>query len=585
MDINKLLSALTDQAGASNSALDANGAAAAQTTSAIGSSADSMNAAVQRSIQLSSQAAQQAAEIERQKAAVGEQAQRVANLDPDNLNSSYVSTMAQLTATTAQREAAMQQYRTLTETSLLDNPIGYIFNQLELPKVVQQHNNLAIQQGNLESDLATRTQLLAQNKSAVSANVASAGKEAALSAAAAIEAAAQAEADKIRIDNFGKISAARMNEQALLDKKLSNTATLYSAGMSMAQFKSREAELLAARQERQARLAEASKNKEVQDAQDSALAAGLARVSGALGYPDTLSVDDFKKMPASKAKQKLYDAAIEGTYGDELSSSLDFLQSGNLPKMQSNDPAFVKGLTAIAAGVRSYATAIARNPLNAKMKPEEATKEGAAQYTLALVNSAHDPKAVTPLNDPKWDTTFNLYRSQDATMLSLVESGNAIPIGTDADGKTITTTLPNNSYVKVLKTVAATVPPGTPEFRGKDEEKALQTLAEMVRTRAISVQQAAADLVRYKRTAAAYNQSTLKTASLNLPVQESAYVSIPGTTALSGSVIGDTMNIASTENLLINLAISNARSLSKLPGFGGIENIARKELLDTAPAK
>ena len=572
MDINKLLSALTDQAGASNSALDANGAAAAQTTSAIGSSADSMNAAVQRSIQLSSQAAQQAAEIERQKAAVGEQAQRVANLDPDNLNNSYVSTMAQLTATTAQREAAMQQYRTLTETSFLDNPIGYIFNQLELPKVVQQHNNLAIQQGNLESDLATRTQLLAQHKSAVSANVASAGKEAALSAAAAREAAAQAEADKIRIDNFGKISAARMNEQALLDKKLSNTATLYSAGMSMAQFKAREAELAAARKERQARLAEASKNKEIQDAQDSALAAGLARVSGALGYPAPISIDDFKKMPASKAKQKLYDAAIEGTYGDDLTSSLDFLQGGNLLKMQANDPAFVKGLSALAAGVRSHATAIARNPLNAKMPPEEATKEGAAQYTLALANSAHDPKAVTPLNDPKWDTTFNPYRSQDATMLSLVESGNA-------------PALANNSYVKVLKTVAATVPPGTPEFRGQDEEKAIQTLAEMVHTRTISLQRAAADLVSYKRTAAAYNQSTLKMASLNLPVQESAYVSIPGTTALSDSVSGDTMNISSAENLLINLAISNARGLSKLPGFGGIENVARKELLDTAPAK
>jgi len=572
MDINKLLSALTDQAGASNSALDANGAAAAQTTSAIGSSADSMNAAVQRSIQLSSQAAQQAAEIERQKAAVGEQAQRVANLDPDNLNNSYVSTMAQLTATTAQREAAMQQYRTLTETSFLDNPIGYIFNQLELPKVVQQHNNLAIQQGNLESDLATRTQLLAQHKSAVSANVASAGKEAALSAAAVREAAAQAEADKIRIDNFGKISAARMNEQALLDKKLSNTATLYNAGMSMAQFKAREAELAAARKERQARMLEASKNKEIQDAQDSALAAGLARVSGALGYPAPISIDDFKKMPASKAKQKLYDAAIEGTYGDDLTSSLDFLQGGNLLKMQANDPAFVKGLSALAAGVRSHATAIARNPLNAKMPPEEATKEGAAQYTLALANSAHDPKAVTPLNDPKWDTTFNPYRSQDATMLSLVESGNA-------------PALANNSYVKVLKTVAATVPPGTPEFRGQDEEKAIQTLAEMVHTRTISLQRAAADLVSYKRTAAAYNQSTLKMASLNLPVQESAYVSIPGTTALSDSVSGDTMNISSAENLLINLAISNARGLSKLPGFGGIENVARKELLDTAPAK
>jgi len=68
-------------------------------------------------------------------------------------------------------------------------------------------------------------------------------------------------------------------------------------------------------------------------------------------------------------------------------------------------------------------------------------------------------------------------------------------------------------------------------------------------------------------------------------VQESAYVRVSGSSMLSSAVVGDTMNLASTENLLLNLAISKARGLSKVPGFGGIENVARKELLDITPAK
>jgi hypothetical protein len=333
-----------------------------------------------------------------------------------------------------------------------------------------------------------------------------------------------------------------------------------------------QAERAEARAERKLRMDEAAKDKAEKDAQDGALAIGLARVSGALGYPVPVTLDDFKKMPAIKAKQQLYNAAVEGTFGDDLSSSIGFLSGGNITKMQSNDPAFVGGLKAIAAGVKSYATAEARKLENAKMKPEEASKLGAEQYTLAVTLAAHDPKATASLNDARWDTTFNPYRSQDATMLGLVKSGS-LP------------QLANNSYVKVLETVASTLPPGTPEFRGEDKTNAIQALAELVRTHKITAQQAAADLVTYTKTAAAYNQQTLKLASMNLPIQESAYVNIPGTALLAKSVVGDTMNVGSTENLLVNLAVSKARGLSRVPGFGGIDNVARKELLDISPTK
>jgi hypothetical protein len=188
------------------------------------------------------------------------------------------------------------------------------------------------------------------------------------------------------------------------------------------------------------------------------------------------------------------------------------------------------------------------------MKPEDARAEGAAMYTRDVVAAAHDPKAAAPLNDPKWDTTFNPYRSQDATLVALVKSGQ-MPA------------LANNSFVKVMDTVAATMPPGTPEFRGEDRTAAIKALAELVSARKITVQQAAADLVTYTKTAAEYNQSTLKLASLNMPVQTNSFVKIPGYSFTSQAKVGDTMNIASAENLLTSLATD--RTAGKFAGPGG----------------
>lgn len=553
MDINQLLSGLLGGLAQSDTAVKTEQGRSAETTAGISGAAANMEGFAGDAIAKSMLASQQAAEIERQKAAAGEQAQIVAGLNPDDLNNEYVRTMAELTATRDQRNAELAKYRSLTETSFLDNPVGYIFNQLELPQVVQRHNNLATQQDALTSDLATRTTLMYQNKTQVTANVADATKEMRLQEAAANEAVAKANLEKMRMENFGKISTARMNELALQDKLIQNASTRYSAGMQKAQFDAMQAERAEARAERKLRMDEAAKDKAEKDAQDGALAIGLARVSGALGYPVPVTLNDFKKMPASKAKQALYNAAIEGTFGDDLAGAIGFVKTGNGARMQQQDPAFVSGVKAIDAGVQTYRNAIAGKIGNEKLKPEEAVAQGAAAYTIDVVAAAHDPKAVTPLNDPKWDTTFNPYRSQDATLLSLVKSGQ-MPA------------LTNNSFVKVLETVASTLPLGTPEFRGEDRTAAIKALAELVSSRKITVQQAAADLVTYTKTAAEYNQSTMKLASLNIPVQTSAFVKIPGYSFTSQAKVGDTMNVASAENLLTSLATDRTSGKFAAPG-------------------
>ena len=554
MDINSLLSGLLGGLGQSDTAIKAEQPRAAATTAGIETAGTNMDAFIQDSIAKGALATQQAAEIERQKMAAGETAQTIANLNPDDLNNAYVQSMAQLTDVQMQREAAMQEYRKLTETSFLDNPVGYIFNQLALPQVVQKHNNLATQQDAITGDLATRTQLMYQNKTQVTANVADATKTLRLQEAEVAATAASALLERTRMENFGKVSTSRMNELALQDKIIQNASTRYNAGMNMATFKAQQQEREDARAERKLRMDEAAKDKVIKDAQEGALAVGLARVSGALGYPVPVTLDDFKKMPASKSKQALYNAAIEGTFGDDLSTSLSFVKSGNGPRMQQSDPAFVSGVKAIDAGVQQYKNDVTSRSGNEKLKLEEVLSQAAAEYTVDVVAAAHDPKTDTPLNDPKWDVMFNPYRSQDATLLSLVKAGQ-MP------------TLANNSFVKIMGTVAATMPPGTPEFRGEDRTNSIKALAELVSSRKITVQQAAADLVAYTQAAAEYNQKTMKLASLNMPVQTNSVVKIPGYSFTSRAKVGDIMNIASTENLLTSLATD--KTAGKFAGPGG----------------
>ena len=554
MDINQLLSSLTGALSTSEAATRAEQPRAAATTAGMETAATDMNSYIQSAITQGTLASQQAAEVERMKMAAGETAQNIAGLNPDDLNNLYVRNMAQITATKAEREATLAEYRNLTETSFLDNPVGYIFNQLALPQVVQKHNNLAVQQDALASDLSAVTTLMYQNKTQVTANVADATKEAKLTEAAANEANAKAKAEQVRMENFGKVSTARMNELALQDKLVQNASARYSAGMNMAQFQAMQAERAEARAERQARMKDAAKEKESKDAQDGALALGLARVSGALGYPVPVTLDDFKKMPASKAKQALYNAAIEGTFGDDLSSSINFLSGGNLNKMQQSDPAFTKGVSKLAEVIKTYEPAVLKLPGNEKLKPEELRAAAANEYLKAVTLSAHDPKAAQPLNDPYWDTKFNPNRSQDLTMLGLVKTGTMPELA-------------NNSYVKVLETAASKLPPGTPDFRGEDRTNAVKALAELVRTRKISVQKAAADLVSYTRAAATYNQSTLKLATLNIPPQDKAYVSIPGYSFTSEAKVGDTMNLTSAEHLLT--AIVTDKGAGAYAGPGG----------------
>ena len=62
-----------------------------------------------------------------------ENAQAVLGLNPDDVNNQLATSMAEYNAAETQRKASKQQFDKLSQISLLDNPLGWLAAQLQLP--------------------------------------------------------------------------------------------------------------------------------------------------------------------------------------------------------------------------------------------------------------------------------------------------------------------------------------------------------------------------------------------------------------------------------------------------------------------
>lgn len=570
MDINAILASLTGATQGVNQKLDSTQRTIEDSTIEQARAGVSMEQNIAESIKLAGQAAEQKAAVDYATNVTKQQATAIAGLNPDDLNNEFVQTMAQLTAIKSEKATTTARYRQMSETNLFDNPLQYIVNQLNLPQVASKMQNLETQEVDLATALQNRQTLLQQNHSAVAANTADALRAADLTKAKAVAMESQTALDRARIDNAGRIATGAMNEAAIADKRLGNAQAMFGSQMAVANYQTAQANLVEARAERAVAALERKKNKDEQLAADDIFTKQLLVLSKSLALPAgmELTPEAIKRMPASPAKTQLVQAAVMGTYGSNLPEAIKFLkESEALPNMQKDNQVYVKAVRDMDTGIKSYTQkAMAPSATNpAGMKPAEAAKAGGDNYLIAIETSAHNPAAVDSLTSPTWDTTFNPRRSQDLVMLDRVKSGMAPELA-------------NNVFVKHLSTIAATAAPGQRDLTGAQREQAIQAIAVAVKDRIISPAAAAKDVVAYNRAAAAYNYTSMKLGTLALPPQESAYVRVNSPSFLAPAVSGDLFSQSSTENLLVNLAISQARGMSRIPSFGGIDNVARKEL-------
>jgi hypothetical protein len=554
MDINQILSSVLASTNASNARLldiaNMQGQVAQQ-----GQAVNAANTAqAQADIPQAQALATQTADVEAQRSQMIQMLQAQANLNPADADNAYVKGLADLTATNLQREAAHAELTKLATTNLLDDPIGYVMAQINLPVAQAQAQSLDQQAQRQIADVDARLKLVASAKSTLTADTVQQVKDIQLGQAALAAREASRKLSQQEVENAGRIAGQYLQQANTLDKINDNTRQVFSMQLNAAQFQATMEERALLRAERTARLAEAAKEKKLKEEEDAMLQGGLAAASKILGFPQPVSVEFFKRMPNSRQKQRLAELAANNSLGDTLFDSVVAFDEGGgtiAGLQRGGNVGFSKFMSGIDKTTDFYISDARRTPdkLGKTPSEKEANVIGVQNYEKALVASASDPKAPRPLTSPQWDSQFNPYRQHFGLLSNAVTAGK-VPA------------LTGNPVYEAMKNVAtlSTTPDGN--ISGEGEQTALRTVAQLVADRKLNENDAAKAIVQYYRTTAAVNKDFYQYTLAGLPTQDSymARVKIPGLLGDSTTKGYNLMNETQAKMLMMEIAKQGARN-------------------------
>lgn len=503
------------------------------------------------------QLAQQVGQIAAQEAEVAyrmqkaqERAAATVGLNEDDLNNQLVQSMAEYNSAQEAKKQQLQRYQEIQSVGLLDNPVGYILGQLELPQVVNTHNALNAKASAAADNISTRQQLLQQHKSAMVVNTAEAVKDINLQKAEAGVAQAQLALREAEINNISKLSGRKLQEFQHANSIFAIQDAAFAKQLQVAQFQMNLEDRQAAREERRA-LAEAKlKDKQAQDAAVAEFDTQSQRISQFLGLQVPINYAMWQKMANPKQKQAWFEAVTTGEMGSNLLQSLQFVNSqGNSAALRQNNPGVAAATQGFMTAIDSVAGPLARRPENLKKKPEELAAEAANIYTNTVVGAAGRADSGNSLFSSQWDNLFNPYKAEYKVLLDEVTAGK-IPA------------LQNNIVVKTLSNLAPALDPTASNLSADSQNKLMLTIAEQVRRREIGLDEAAQQVSQFYTIAALKNKDLYQYDLLGLPPQ-TRYMATFGTTGMFGSTVtADLMNTMSAKKALATLATGSEKKVS-----------------------
>lgn len=538
LDLNSLLGQLT---GTAQQRQEMYGQQAQQMNADTAAMQGLMTANTQEAMQVAQAAADTAAKsaaVEYTRAKTLEDAQTTLGLNPDDLNNQLVQSMAAYNATEQQRTQVRQQFDQLSQVSLLDNPLGWIAAQLQLPQVAAKNNALVDQRDAAASNISTRQQLLAAHKSAVTANTADSVQQVRLEEANNQLAAARIKVREAEIANSSVIAGRKLQAFQMSDKVFDIESDLVNKQLQVGQYMMSLEERREARAERAAVASERLAAKKAAEADMAAFDVQLGRVSQFLGMPTAMTAEVLKRMPDAKKKQAWVEAATTGQIGADLVSSVAFINTnGNPAALRVNNPGVATAVNGLAAGIESYASQIQRTAQSQgkTLKPAEVVNQANDAYTNELIASTSRPGTGNSLTSPRWDTVFNPYKAQHKVLLDEIDSGKL--------------KLADNVLVKALKLQPAT----GGNINSADELNALKTVAEQVRQGKIGVDAASQQISQYYQVAASKNRQLYQYDLFNLPAQTSYLGQLPGSGLMAKPVNVELMSPVSVRKGLLSI--------------------------------
>jgi hypothetical protein len=514
-------------------------AAGAQEVSAIQKkSQDQMDVA--RGVQMGAvdtagRVAEQKAAIAYEQAALGQQLQKVFNLDPTSATNANAIDLAKYEAAELGREAAKKEYDAAASVDFLSNPLGYLVNQLKLPQLAAKNNAFADAGDAALGDLQKRTSLLTAQKNVLVANTADAMKQAAVDEARNNAVMAKANLSVEEAKNLAQSASLKMQQISLIDKIADNNR---AALVSVISLQDREEQ----NSLRNAAKAEIAGKKASDQADEDRLNGRLQTVSSALGLVEPMTVKRLKTLQNKKDQDVWLNAAMSGQMGEDLQTSLGFYlgngsKNGIMNGGGASHYATAQKLVEAGGSMQSIAErqAMAANPMGKKPGVRETQTAGFKMYEDAVVSSMRSPTDKSDLSSPAWDKTYNPYVAPF--------KGFNLAIATRPELEMFK----NNSAAKAVGALMAAGVVQGENLTAEQQNTLVNSIKQQVQMRTLTPARAAADIATYFSGAAAWNRSMNGYTMFGLPAQDAYLFTAEGGMFVDKTKL-DLMNASQVEN-------------------------------------
>jgi hypothetical protein len=474
----------------------------------------------------------------------------VAGMNPDDQTNLYIQSLAKITESRAARDAARGQYDKLNSVSFLDNPLGYIVAQLQLPQVAEQHNRALVAESTARGDMRTTIADINSKDTLIAANTAATlrGVEEQKAKAAGLQ--AQMQLSKLQADNISTIGQRTIQSLQIGTVGFQASKDMLNAQMSAEKFKLQQESVRLQRQQAYEIRQEQLKRKNLEA---EALAEEQQRNQAAAALLGYLAVPNLKLL-GQRERAEFTKVASSLQLGNDVYDSLQTIQTiGNQQVMAQTNGGMGKMVQGTSVAIRQAADAYLLTPegQEAKLKLGDAERIGAQQWQTDAWGSGSSFGAGFPVNNPRWDTQFNPYKPSYMAVVDAAKGGT-IPA------------LKGNVAVEVISNLQ--IDPQVGNLTGKQLETVVQTLAQRVANGTLGADKAAQDWVTLNRIGATMNREQLGYEVMGMPAQERLILSVPGLAAFSDPQQLDGMDLASTKLALTKMAVQS----SSVKNFGQI---------------
>jgi len=504
-----------------------------------------------RAAALEGKAAQQKTEADYKSAKILQDIDNLFAVDPVANNSIIQERMTQYTAANKAREEVKKEYDALVQTSFLDNPIGYIINQMKLPQVAARHNALVDVRDAAVEDIATRQRLAQAQRSVTLPDLASDLRE--LSITSAQAAASRADATILQRQREMASDIANKRLQAFqLGDKAKDVQTSYSEMLlRYATMAEDRADRQFSRQMQRETWEATMADKQRKNDAIIAMNGRLSTAGSAMGLSptDVPTVETLNTLGNAATQNKWLEIASTGRFGAGVVDSVENLETlGNVGALQRQSPYVFQAYQGFKAAIRSIEDSV-RLQAKTNQQIAELVKKRTAlnQYIselyreeLIVSSTSLASDGVAKLADSRYDTLFNPYRVNHKFLLNnnqLVSPSNAMAVG-----------------MRAITTGAEAQIAGMPNVPAKMEVDVILSIVNSVKKGVLGVDDAAKDLVAYYKAGVERNLDHYNYTNFGLPAQSAYAIQVPAPGIGGDPVTFDAINFASTKAALAKLA-------------------------------